>query len=104
MTLSPGRRMLLETVSEETWQAHVLRVAKDHGWWTYHPRDSRGSAHGWPDLVLLRPPRALFVECKSGRGVVSDHQEHVLGLLRACGLDARVWYPTDEEEMEKELA
>jgi hypothetical protein len=50
--------------SEEELQANVLRTAGLLGWRYYHTRDSRKSAGGFPDLVLVRPPRLVFVELK----------------------------------------
>ena len=85
-------------MSEATWQAHVLRVARQFGWLVYHTQFSIRSHRGWPDLVLCRPPRILFVELKSDRGRVSPEQRDWLDALRACGLDARVWRPTEHDD------
>jgi hypothetical protein len=85
---------------EELFQDKVLELAKALGWWVYHPYDSRRSAGGWPDLVLMRTNpdgtgQALFRELKSARGVVSPAQQLVLGMLRSAGMDAGVWRPCD---------
>lgn len=40
--------------SEKDWQAWVEDAARMNGWLPYHTRDSRKSAEGFPDLVLLR--------------------------------------------------
>jgi VRR-NUC domain-containing protein len=103
MNLSPGRALLLATISEEEFLQHIINLAKVSHWFAYHTRDSRKSARGWPDLVLLRPPRAIFVETKSATGVVSNQQKYVLGLLQACGFDVRIWRPADEAEIESVL-
>ncbi len=75
-------------VTEKVFQQQVVTLAKWCGWWVHHPFDSRRSSAGWPDLVLLRPPVALFVEVKTDHGRISDEQAAVLRALAACGLDA----------------
>ena len=102
-TLAPGRALLLSTVSEEAFLQHVIDLAKRAGWWTYHVRDSRKSPHGWPDLVLVRPPRLFFAELKSASGRLTYQQRFVHDLLRRCGLDVVVWRPGDEQEIESVL-
>lgn len=80
-------------VSERQLQDAIVQVARLHGWFVHHHFDARRSEPGWPDLVLIRPPVALFVELKSETGKVTAQQARVLELLEACGLDARVWRP-----------
>lgn len=95
------RRLALrvpELLSESDWQDLIVAAAKVHGWWTYHTLNSRGSTAGWPDIVLVRPPEALFVELKKERGKVSAEQGRVLEMLRACDLEVHVWRPSDEAE------
>jgi VRR-NUC domain-containing protein len=91
-------------LSEKQFQEQVLQLAKWCGWWAFHPYDSRRSEPGWPDLALLRPPELLLVELKSEQGKLTDEQATVLDLLQRCGLYARVWRPTDWEEIERKLA
>lgn len=101
-TRVPDARVALrvpELLSERDWQELIVAAAKVHGWWTYHTLNSRGSVAGWPDLVLLRPPEALFVELKKQSGKLSTAQATVLELLRSCGLEVHVWRPADEAEV-----
>lgn len=86
------------TLTEAQWQELVVEFAKLHGWWPFHVFDSRRSAAGWPDLVLLRPPELVIVELKAEKGRVSPDQARVLDGLRACGIEAAVWRPSDEKE------
>ena len=44
-------------ISENTFLSRILREASRYGWLFYHTRDSRGSAKGFPDLVLVKPAR-----------------------------------------------
>lgn len=84
-------------LTEAVWQSHVLGYARSLGWAAYHTRFSVGSDTGWPDLVLCRPPRLLFVELKSDKGRVSEAQQAWLDRLLACGAEAFVWRPRDRD-------
>lgn len=123
--LSPmGRRLTDEerafrAISEKEHQAEVCRHAETYGWSWRHFHDSRREvvrkggkrlvigdkdAAGWPDLVIVRPPEILFVECKKETGVVSPDQEEWLGYLRDCGLEVFVSRPSGLEEIVRRLA
>jgi hypothetical protein len=69
---------------EAALQVRAVRAATDRGWRVYHTHDSRRSEPGFPDLVLCRPPRVLFVELKVGRRRLSDDQVAWLELLEQC--------------------
>lgn len=61
-------------ISEAELQAAVMEAAAGYGWRVVHFRPARtargwrtpveGDGEGWPDLFMLRPPRAVFVELK----------------------------------------
>jgi len=91
-------------VTEAELQAAILDCATANGWWSYHTRNSRGSNAGWPDLVMLRAPEAIFVELKREDGRVTPEQSEVLGKLRACGLEVHVWRPSDLDAAVARLA
>lgn len=83
--------------SEKEFQQAVLELAAMYGWRAYHTYDSRKSASGFPDLVLVHPlqRRVIFAELKTNAGSVSVAQKDwMLDLLRA-GADARLWRPSD---------
>lgn len=69
--------------------------------------DSRKTtARGWPDWVMTRPtpPRVVFLELKGftatgRRGKVSVDQQEWLDRLRECGLDTRVFWPDQYDEL-----
>lgn len=82
-------------VPERDWQRTVLDAARAFGWAAYHTHDSRRSAPGFPDLVLARPPRLLFVELKTETGRVAPAQQAWLDTLAACGAQVAVWRPSD---------
>jgi hypothetical protein len=117
--------------NETEFQRDVISLARDRGWGItvaaykalaveaaqyhvdappldgliFHPRYSLGSDPGWPDLFLARrrDQRVLFRELKTDKGPVSPRQVHVLELLTACGLDARIWRPADWPLIQEEL-
>jgi hypothetical protein len=64
---SDGRPVItqrgLDDILEKEWQHTVTDLAKKLGWLSYHTFNSRRSAHGFPDLVLLRD-RVIFLELK----------------------------------------
>lgn len=91
------------SLSEKDLQQQVLDLATLYGWRHFHVRDSRGSDPGWPDLVLLRPPKLLIVELKRETGRLSVAQSDWLRLLDMCGVDVRVWRPSSWPEIEETL-
>lgn len=91
-------------MTERELSEAVVHLAKLGGWWLFHPHDSTRSTPGWPDLVLLRPPSALFVELKTDQGRLRAEQVEVLERLSKCGLDVRVWRPCDLDRVAALLA
>jgi hypothetical protein len=88
--------------AEKEWRAHVLELARHHGW-----RSSREP--GWPDLVLVRAPRLLAVELKTDRGTMRPEQRACLADLQlvadAAGgaLEVDVWRPAHLERVQRLL-
>lgn len=73
-----------------------MDLARLLGWRCYHPWLSARSTPGFPDLVLVRPPRILFVELKTERGKVTPAQQAWLDALAACpGCEVDLWRPRD---------
>jgi VRR-NUC domain len=50
--------------SEIEFQRQLLQLATTLHWLSYHTQDSRNSAKGFPDLVLVRRGRLIFAELK----------------------------------------
>jgi hypothetical protein len=51
---------------------------------------------GWPDLVLVRPPRIIFAELKGERGTASQRQTEWLDVLRLLPqVEVYLWHPND---------
>ena len=72
-------------------------------WRTYHTLRSRGSEPGFPDLVLVRPPRLIFAELKATGGRVSRPQRGWLTDLEATGVEVYLWWPSDRPTIERIL-
>lgn len=74
-------------MTETALQAQVEAVARTLGWRAYHTRDSRRSESGFPDLVLVRPPRLIFAELKrqSAKSQPTAEQQAWLDDVNAVG-------------------
>jgi hypothetical protein len=100
-----ARQVLDEAMSEEQLQSAVVDLARVQGWRRFHDYDSRRNTAGFPDLVLVRPPRLIFAELKTQRGVVEPEQaEWITDLLACPGPEVYVWRPADWSTIEATLA
>jgi hypothetical protein len=88
-------------VTEAQWQRTVIEIARTYGWQTMHHLISRGTSPGWPDLVIASHARRrlLFVELKSDKGRIRPEQRYWLRLLDACGQEAGLWRPRDQDDV-----
>ncbi len=87
-------------VPERDFLQAVRDYARLMGWADYHTWHSLHSPSGFPDLVLVRPPRVIFAELKSEKGQVSSSQEVWLKLLQNCpGVECYLWRPSDWEQI-----
>jgi len=103
-----GANLKLMVESEREFQREVIKIAESLGWYVNHALPGKGrnkhltlfiGKRGFPDLVLCRPPRLLFVELKSQTGKVSNDQREWLDALHACGVEVYVWRPSDLEQI-----
>jgi hypothetical protein len=106
-------------LAERQFHAQVVELATWLRWHCWHdratnmpracrachaPLDFARNDPGWPDLILIRRPRVLFVELKSDRGRLTDAQAQMLAELRACKQEVYVWRPRDWSKIEKILS
>jgi hypothetical protein len=82
------------TLSERDLQTNILSLAAALGWLCYHTHDSRRSAAGFPDLVLVKGDRLIFAELKSARGKLSKAQSDWFVALGRVA-QVYVWRPSD---------
>lgn len=91
--------------TEREFQRQIVRLAKILGWLVYHPWLSVHSTSGFPDLVLVRPPRVIFAEIKTAGGKITTHQVAWLRLLGECPqVEAYLWRPDDWDTIVDKLA
>ncbi len=82
----------------------VERTARLLRWLVYHTYDSRNSTPGFPDLVLIRPPRLIVAELKTETGRVTDEQKLWLENFKAVPMvETYVWRPSDWKKVEAVL-
>lgn len=107
-------------LSEKVFTKSILNLARMLGWRTAHFHDSRRQvkpgvfvgdrdAAGFPDLVLVRPPRIIFAELKTDTGKATQKQKEWLLALDDCacashGLTAvYLWRPAMIVDIERIL-
>lgn len=95
----------LKDHTEACFQAMVIKIAEEAGWKVYHTTDSRKSRPGWPDLVLCRGTQAIFWECKTEKGKMSDAQmEWIQALQNIKTVEASMIRPSDLDVIRRILA
>jgi len=93
------------TLRERDFLQTVREYARLMGWEDYHTWHSLHSPAGFPDLVLVCPPRVVFAELKVAGRRATRAQERWLSLLRQCpGVEVYLWTPEDWTEIEKVLS
>ena len=91
-------------MAEKDFQQAVREYAQLKGWADYSTWDSRHGPAGWPDLVLIRPPRIVIAELKTETGRLADAQRKTIALLLGCsGVETFLWRPGDWESIEEVL-
>jgi hypothetical protein len=90
--------------TEKQFMAQVVQLARLCSWMVYHTHDSRRSAAGFPDLVLLRGAEMVAAELKAGRGRTTPEQDAWLAAFGRAGAAVFVWRPADWPEIERVLA
>jgi len=110
-TAADSQKLPLANVSEASFQAEIVKVAKLHGWLVHAERPGQNRRGKWstaiqgdagfPDLVLVHPVRhmVLIWEGKSSKGQPSADQTAWLEAFKECGLFARVVRPSDWNEI-----
>lgn len=89
-------RKLALAMSEADLLSNIREMARMAAWMVYHTHDSRRSEVGFPDCVLVRRSRVLFVELKSEKGKPSPAQiEWLHALMLTRRVETFLWRPSD---------
>lgn len=93
MTEAQLQSIVIELAMLRRWRIHHSRPAiRQSGKWSTPITGHKGL----PDLILLRPPRLLFVELKTEKGSLSPGQiQWAAGLQAVEGIESYVWRPSD---------
>ena len=92
--------MTLPALTEKEFMAHAVELARALGWLTYHTFNAQRSTAGFPDLVLVRPPRVIFAALKRQNGRVTIPQHLWFHDLDECpGVEVYIWKPSDWNEI-----
>lgn len=92
-------------IPEREFMGLVKQQAWLLGWrLQYHTHDSRRSDPGFPDLVLVREPRVLFIEVKKESANVTPEQYAWLSALQHSNQEAYLWKPSDQAQIDAVLA
>jgi hypothetical protein len=100
----------LKPITENDFGKQILELARLLGWKSAHFRPAQtahgwrtavqGDGKGWPDWVLVRPPRIILAELKREQGKTSTEQDEWLALLRKCPtLEVYLWRPSELERI-----
>lgn len=101
---APARRLaavpptgpaVLPRITERQLQRMIVDYCRWLHLLCYHTHDSRHSAAGFPDLVIVGPGGVLYRELKSETGRLSIAQTCWSQGLREAGVNWSVWRPAD---------
>ncbi len=99
-------------MTEQSFTTELLKWAKTYGWRCFHVRNSGHAGmtavqgdKGFPDLVLVKPPRLIFAELKIGKKKPTPEQQAWLDALAensgdvygmpSNAVETFVWRPED---------
>lgn len=102
------------SMSEAQLAEAIYGLAHAYGWLFVHFRPARTAKgyrtsftgdEGFPDVVLVKPPRVLFLELKAERGRIRPMQQVWGAALEQCpGVIYRVCRPNGLDELAEMLA
>lgn len=105
----------LRAILETPFMHEVIRFAVAQGWKVHHSpkagvrrdgsvRSTPGVTKGFPDLVLVREDRLVFLEMKRETGRVKPEQEQWLADLAKTHAETMVVRPSNLPELRRVLA
>lgn len=91
-------------LSEKVFQIRVIETCRWLRLRVFHSGDSRRDlCAGFPDLVIVGPTGAAFIELKTETGKVRPEQTAWITALKASGQRAEVWRPRDWHHIQRTL-
>jgi|PlaIllAssembly_1097288.scaffolds.fasta_scaffold219083_3 hypothetical protein len=95
-----AQKAIAAAMSEDELLTHVLDIAWLYKWRRYHVRNSKQGIiqgeTGFPDVVLVKRERLLFIELKKQDGRTSpDQRAWIADLLAVPGIETFIWRPSD---------
>lgn len=93
---------------ESELKRRVIKIATDRGWRVHHITNSwnaRGAqkGNGFPDLVLGRRRRLIYVELKRQKESLSADQVIWREIIEGSGAPYYLWRPSDLMYIEEDL-
>ena len=96
--------LLDQAVTEKDFQQQIVDLARLLRWRVYHTHDSRPSAPGFPDLVLVKGRQCIFAEVKTETGRITVEQKKWMdALAEVRGHSVIVWRPSCWRDIEAAL-
>ena len=80
---------------ESARQTQIKKKLQEDGWTVV--KLIKTSLTGIPDILALKDGKAMFVEVKQPKGVLSPIQTHVIKTLRENGFDVEIWTKYKED-------
>lgn len=80
---------------ESSRQTQIKKKLQEDGWIVV--KLIKTSITGIPDLLALKDGKAMFVEVKQPKGVISPIQQYVIDTLRINGFDVEIWTKYKED-------
>ena len=80
---------------ESARQTQIKKKLQEDGWIVV--KLIKTSLTGIPDIIALKDGKAMFVEVKQIKGVLSPIQTHVIKTLRTNGFDVKIWTKYQED-------
>ena len=80
---------------ESARQTQIKKKLQEDGWIVV--KLIKTSLTGIPDLLALKDGKAMFVEVKQPKGVLSPIQHHVIETLRTNRFDVKIWVKYNED-------
>jgi len=80
---------------ESSRQTQIKKKLQEDGWIVV--KLIKTSLTGIPDILALKDGKAMFVEVKQPKGVLSPIQSHVIENLRTNGFEVNIWTKYKED-------